>query len=206
MGVMDRLKSETAEHHARAEGKALQRAMVSGGLGAPVLADFLGQMFLVHSALEAEIERYRTAEPMLAVVPDEQRHSRRLAEDLAHFRRDPKAVNPMPSTDRLIEAIVATGGTTPAALLGLHYVLEGSMNGNRYIAMALRRTLGLAPGHGDRYLDPYGDQQRPKWIAFRAQVDALPWTAAKSDAAVTAARRMFDGVAEISDEVWARKA
>jgi hypothetical protein len=41
-------------------------------------------------------------------------------------------------------------------------------------------------------------------MAFRAAVDALPWTREKADAAVAAAKRMFDGIAEISDEVWGK--
>ncbi len=202
--VMSRLKAETSEHHTRAEGKALQRAMIQGGLERPVLADFFEQLWLVHSALEAEIDRHRDAEPMLRVVPDEQRHTPRLEEDLRHFGRAGCARTAGESTGRLIEAITADGRACPASLLGMHYVLEGSMNGNRYIAAALRKSLGLTPGNGDRYLDPYGEQQRPKWLAFRAEVDALAWTPEKADAAVAAAARMFDGIGEISDEVWAK--
>lgn len=202
--VMARLKAETTEHHARAEGKSLQRAMVSGGLGRPVLADFFEQLWLVHSALEAAIDRHRDVEQMLRVVPDEQRHSQRLEADLRYLGRESHARTTLPASGRLIDAIIEAARACPAALLGMHYVLEGSMNGNRFIAVALRRTLGLTPGHGDRYLDPYGDQQRPKWIAFRAAVDALPWTQEKADAAVAAAKRMFDGIAEISDEVWGK--
>lgn len=202
--VMSRLKSETGEHHSRAEGKALQRAMARGGIERPLLADYFEQLWLVHSALEAEIDRLRDAEPMLRVVPDEQRHTPRLEEDLRHFGRDARPAAPGGATGRLIDAIVGDARACPASLLGMHYVLEGSMNGNRYIAAALRRAMGLTPGNGDRYLDPYGDQQRPKWLAFRETVDALPWTPEKADAAVAAAAKMFDGIGEISDEVWAK--
>jgi heme oxygenase len=199
-GIMDRLKHETAEHHARAEGKDLQRSMIRGQLTRERYAAFLAQMLHVHLALEDAINSARARDARVGVVPAEQHHSGRIREDL-RFYAAPESVPALPATHALISRIRDIAAADPMAVLGLHYVLEGSMNGNRYIAMALRRAFGLSPGQGDRYLDPYGEQQRPKWIAFRAEVDRLPWSESEAAAAVEAAKAMFDGIAAISDAV-----
>lgn len=199
-GVMDRLKLETAEHHARAEGKDLQRSMVRGQLTRERYAAFLAQMLHVHVALEQAINSAKGRDARVGVVPAEQFHSDRIREDLRFYGGD-SAAPALPATQALVGKTKDITSASPIAVLGLHYVLEGSMNGNRYIAMALRKGFGLTPGQGDRYLDPYGEQQRPKWIAFRAQVDQLAWSEAEAVAAVEAAKAMFDGIAEISDAV-----
>ncbi len=200
-GVMDRLKLATADHHARAEGKDLQRALVRGQVSRERFAAFLAQMLVVHRALERAIDAAAAREPRVRVIPPEQRHSVRIEQDLRFFGLDAGTVRAMPATETLAHTIAAKTAASPMAVLGLHYVLEGSMNGNRYIAMALRKGLGLAPGEGDRYLDPYGEQQRAKWLAFRSAVDALAWSEFEVAAAIDAARAMFDGIAAISDSV-----
>lgn len=200
-GLMDRLKAETSEHHARAEGKTLQRALLKGTIGRDAYAAYLGQLLLVHTELEDAIDRARAADARLDVITPAQRHSERLVADLVSLGSVPASVTALGATEALLGEIRAA---SPAGLLGMHYVLEGSMNGNRYIAMAVRRSLQLTPGQGDRYLDPYGEQQRPNWQAFRASVDAHTWEAAAADEAVRAAQVMFDGVGAISEDVAAK--
>jgi heme oxygenase len=194
--IMQRLRAETAEHHARAEGKDLQRAMVTGRITRARYASWLQQMLLVHQALERAIDRARTECLHLGVVDAHQVHSERIAADLRHHGWDGREPAATAATSRLIGRIDAADGPT---LLGMHYVLEGSMNGNRYIAMSLRKALGLVPGQGDRYLDPYGEQQRARWAAWKEAVDAQEWSPSAADSAVAGAKVMFDGVADISE-------
>jgi len=198
MTVMERLRAETAAHHARAEGKAIQRDMVAGSIVRERYAAWLGQMLLVHRALERAIDARRSHFAPLAVVTDEQRHSARIEQDLRFYDADVPSIRPSPGAAGLIARIAEADGPT---LLGMVYVLEGSMNGNRYIVMALRKGLDLNPGEGDRYLDPYGEHQRPKWAAWKGAVDAEAISPAEADAAVAGAGAMFDGVAAISDDL-----
>lgn len=85
----------------------------------------------------------------------------------------------------------------------MHYVLEGSNNGNRFIAKAVRRALGLVEGAGDRYLDPYGDAQRGLWAHFKQRMDAAGWSGEEADAMVRAAQDTFDAVGALSEEIQA---
>jgi len=198
--IMDALKERTGEHHRRAEQQPLQRALVSGTATREQYTQWLGQMLVVHIALEREIEFCRAAEPRLAVAADDQFGHPRLAADLRTLGIDPGAIGASAATAAtaaVCEAIRAAAAVMPVSLLGFHYVLEGSKNGNRYIAIALRRGLGLSPGSGDTYLDPYGEHQRAKWQAFRAAMGGGTYSEAETEAIIGAAGAMFDGVSAL---------
>ena len=198
--LMSRLKAQTAEQHSRAEGRALQRSLATGAASRDLYADWLSQMFLVHQA----IERALAVAPSSALIDLARRspsHAAHVQSDLAALGRSQSpAPIPTSSVDRLISDFQSPT-LDPAQLFGMFYVLEGSMNGNRYIAMAIRKGLGLPPGTADAYLDPYGPRQREVWAEFRTQADAAPVSEPEVEAAVRGARRMFDAIAALSDEL-----
>jgi heme oxygenase len=203
VGVMDRLKAETSELHTQAEKMPLQHAMVTGQISREAFASFLGQLHFVHEALEKAIVDARGRCERLRVVPEEQlQHSSRIGEDLRTVGGAQPTVKINPATERVVRDMHALAASDPMALLGVHYVLEGSMNGNRYIAKAMRRGLGLEGTSGTRYLDPYGEAQREKWIGFRMAVDRLEWSGSEVEAALRGAKMMFAGMTAISAEVW----
>lgn len=198
MSIMDVLKARTAEQHRRAEQSPFMRGLVSGQVTRERYARWLGQMMHVHAALESEIVAHRAGEPRLAVASDEQFGAQRLRADLVALGVDPASVKPLAGATVLAERVRAVAAECPVALLGFHYVLEGSKNGNTYIAKALRRTLGLAPGAGDSYLDPYGDQQRARWAAFREAMGGQDYSDTDAAAVLEAACTMFDGITELN--------
>lgn len=199
--VMDRLREETREHHARAEHHAFQKALLGGRLSREQFGRWLEQMRFVHLELERLIDAARARVPALSVVRDLHRHSERLNADLRALAAGPVATAPGPGATRLIHSLRDLAANSPLDLLGSQYVLEGSMNGNKYIAMSVRRSLGLRPGEGDTYLDPYGDRQREVWTAFKADMSELPLTDAQIDRIVEAAKAMFEGVGWISEDL-----
>jgi heme oxygenase len=88
-----------------------------------------------------------------------------------------------------------------AALLGMLYVLEGSKNGGSFIARALRKSLGLAAGRGDRYFDSHGARQPEAWAGFKARMDAEAWEPAERAEMLRGAVAMFRAIQDISIEV-----
>ena len=88
----------------------------------------------------------------------------------------------------------------PLGLLGFHYVLEGSNNGSKYIAMGMGKAYGLEPGPGLRYLDPYGEAQRERWDAFRSSMESVGFSPAEKDLLVACAKEMFEALIRIGDE------
>jgi heme oxygenase len=158
-------------------------------------------MYLLHQELWRAIQRSRSKLPLLSqVVQDEGRHVANLRADLGALGVDGKVALALPATARAMAAISRTIRVQPLALLGYNYVLEGSMNGNRFIARALSRTLAVP---ALSYLDPYGDDQPAVWGAYRERMGAAGFDAEEMDHIVAAARTMFQSVAEMSDELWA---
>jgi len=199
--IMLRLRNETADLHTQAEHRPLQQALVRGTVTHEQYAAFLGQMLLVHRALDSALRNAAATNADVArVVRPEQYQEPYLLDDLRVLGTHPATVRPLPAT-RAIIGEIETPGLDPTTVLGYHYVLEGAKNGNAFIARAVRKSLGLTPGSGDRYLDPYGERQRPAWGQFKLDMDAARFSKSQSDAMVEAAKRMFAAVGQISDEV-----
>lgn len=204
--VMERLKLGTKDMHDAAEGRPFQRRMVKGGITRDEYADWLGQMYLIHRALERHLLGRLLGDPLFAAVREEQFQEPNLLADLAALGCDTHALRPLPATVTLIADVERAAAAAPLELLGYHYVLEGSKNGNRFVARQLVPALGLAPRRADRYLDPFADAQPAKWAAFKADMGAIGFDAAQIDLLVCAARRMFEGISELSDQLNASRA
>lgn len=199
------LKEGTADLHVAAERHPLQAALVRGQLSRQAFVAFLGQMLLLHRALEASIRRASSAlgpgSALARVISADQFQEVNLRADLRHFGADPDAVAPLPATERAIADLEGDERQRPLALLGWWYVTEGSKNGATFIAKALRKVYALTPGEGDRYWDPYGATQRERWAAWKQAIDAADLSDADRAHALAAAKRMFSVVAEIGDDL-----
>lgn len=206
-GLADALKAATDEHHRRAEGQPFQRSLARGAASPAAVAGWLGQMTLVHAALETGLMRLIAAQPRLQ--PLFQPHQSRI-EDLNHdliaLNAPSSGIPATPATAAMVEAIASIAAREDAiALLGPLYVLEGSQNGSRYIARALLRAWGWNGGRGPgdrmlRSLDPYGESQREIWQTFRTALNDLEVTDAQREAIIAGARATFDGITAMSIE------
>ncbi|MCG3122851.1 MAG: hypothetical protein GIKADHBN_01254 [Phycisphaerales bacterium] len=200
------LRESTAELHTQAERSALQRLLVTGRATREQYAQHLAQMLVVHRALDSALRSAATRHPAVAtVVRDEHYQEPYLIEDLAFLGVDAGSIEPVASAAAIVEEIKRVEEECPAALLGYHYVLEGANNGNRYIAKAVAGSLSVRPGEpGTRYLDPYGERQRPIWAQFKVDIDSVAVTERERARIIECARRMFEAVARIGDEVMER--
>ena len=202
MSIMTRLKSATAELHRLAEGSSLQQRLVKGALPQDLYAAFLGQMYLTHSALEDSIRDVSATHRAFAeVLRDYHWREPQLSEDLDFLGTDLDTITAIGSTGTLVDDIHRAAAEQPVALLGILYVLEGSTNGSKFIAKAIRKAYGLGQGPGASYLDPHGDLQRERWQAFKRDMDGVGFTETEASAIIDAARRMFRALTDVSDEL-----
>jgi heme oxygenase len=199
--IMARLKEETRGLHKHAESRQLQRQIARGDIDRETFAAWLGQLYLIHGALESAVVRSSEGQPVIARVAgaDRMRVPDLLA-DLAFYGVEPESVKALPATARFVEDVRRIESSRAVALLGPLYVLEGSTNGSRFLAQVLRRAWGLE-GEGLAYLDPYGDAQPERWASFKREMDGAGIGAADQDAIVDAARATFEAIAEASDQV-----
>ncbi len=203
MSIMTRLKSATADLHQAAEGSPLQRRLVKGELPRDLYAAFLGQMYLVHAALEQAVRDAAATHPgFAAVVRDYHDREPQLLEDLAFLGVTLDTIAPVAATIAMLADVERAAAERPVALLGMLYVLEGSTNGSKFIAAAIRKAYKLEPGPGVAYLDPHGDLQRDRWQAFKHDMDSVGFTEAESEAIIEAAKGVFKSLTDVSDELY----
>jgi len=199
--VMQRLKTETHDLHTHAETRTLQRAIAAGEVDRTTFTAYLGQLYHVHRSLEAALESSRDTFPIVgALATGDRMRVPDLERDLAYFGVDSEQRAAGESARRFSEQIEQARETDPVALLGALYVLEGSTNGGRFLARALRKSWDLDED-GCAYFDPYGDEQPQKWATFKQQMDEAPLDPGQEDAIVEMAKATFHVIADVSDEV-----
>lgn len=201
-GRADALKTITAEAHRYAETRPLQKLLISGTITPGRLAVYLAQLRALHALVEDLFDRH----PTIAVEigwSDHLRHSRRLEADINALDANGQVDRqPIASTQDAITAIERAVERTPASLFGFIYVLEGSMNGNRFIARVLRTKSGIADCDLS-YFDPYREEQPARWKAFRRALSDATVDPDAERPIRDAATLMFHSIATISDEVMA---
>lgn len=202
--IMTRLREETMPLHKETESGSFQVDLLSGRLPLDSYTDLLEQLLLAHRALERNLGRMAESHAAFRqVIHERQFQERNLTKDLLHFARDPNRARALPATQSFIDWIEETARSMPMALLGIHYVLEGSKNGGRFIAKAIRRAYSLAAGAGTCYLDPHGDDQQTFWQEFKTSMNRVDLTGAEADSIVEAAKETFRGIVRIHQELHA---
>lgn len=201
--IMDRLKSETRPQHDAAENSDLEKSLLSGAITREAYIELLRQRYAMHLALDPLLAQLRESHPQYAaVIPDYTMQAPYLEEDLRHFGVDPSTVQALPATAGVVERMKRDAAAAPLRLLGAHYVMEGSNNGGRFIAKGLRRLFRLEGDNGVRYFDPYGEEQRPRWAAFREAFNAFPLTPEQQDEVLAGAKQAFDDIAAMDQAVY----
>ncbi len=197
--VADLLKERTWPAHQAAERHGFQRAMLTGEAGLPPYLVQMQQMLLVHRDLEQALHA-RPTERIGAVYKQYHDRSGLIEADLATLGSAP-AAEALPSTRRMLETMSACRISGPDRLLGVLYVLEGSTNGGRYIARAIEKSYGLESRRGTSWLDPHGEEQRPRWKQFRRDISAQEWGQAELEELGVAADATFRFAAELMDDL-----
>jgi heme oxygenase len=196
-GIMARLKASTAAQHAVAESKPLEAALIEGSIGRAQYEKYLSQRWLIHRELEAATDRaLRMDNRLTSLGLPSLYQTKNLEADLAHLQSNLESIRPLPGATNLIQEIQKA---TPATLMGIFYVFEGSKNGARYISKSLAKAGQTAL----RYLDPHGEQQRPLWMKFRADMDAISWTPTEQDQMLKSAQSTFDAISSLDDAIHA---
>ena len=202
MSIMSRLKSATADLHRDAESSPLQAQLVKGLLPRDGYVSFLGQMYLIHTALEQAIRANADEHPgFAAVLRDYHWREPQLREDLVFLGTDPGAFTPAIATTAMVAEIERTADEQPVTLLGMLYVMEGSTNGSKFIAAAIRKAYGLA-GPGTSYLDPHGELQKERWQTFKRDMDGVGFDEDESLAIINAAAGVFRDLTGLSEELY----
>ena len=199
-GIMGRLKAETAEQHAIAEAKPLEAALVAGSIDHDQYKQYLGQRWLIHRELEAATDRALAEDRRLSHLGLPGLYqTANIEADLGYLGVETSTIEPLKGAQNLVGTIQQA--PSPAVLMGIYYVFEGSKNGARFIARALGKAWGKSDGEGMKYLDPHGEAQRGLWMKFREDMNAIDWSSEEQDTMVKAAQDTFDAISALDDEI-----
>ena len=199
-GIMGRLKAETAEQHAIAEAKPLEAALVAGSIDHDQYKQYLGQRWLIHRELEAATDRALAEDRRLSQLGLPGLYqTANIEADLGYLGVETSTIEPLKGAQNLVGTIQQA--PSPAVLMGIYYVFEGSKNGARFIARALGKAWGKTDGEGMKYLDPHGEAQRGLWMKFREDMNAIDWSSEEQDTMVKAAQHTFDAISALDDEI-----
>lgn len=200
-----RLREGCWDLHQSAESGGFARRMIGGTLSRDAYVAMLQSFHAPMLALDRHLRAHRADVPAIETLVDEgQMQASYIERDLADFGASVPEGPTGPAGETIINLIDRFERENPVALLGLHYVREGANNGNRFVAMKLRPALGLPHAQGLAYLDPYADQQRPRWDTFKTTLDRLEFSPEETDAMVEAARAMFQAIIDLHLELEAR--
>lgn len=198
------LKSATTENHVRAERHPIQAAILSGQISREVYGRLVAQNRHVHEAMERGFDQASRGEPRLSAMFAA--HHRRLANydaDLAVFGVAEEHRAPLPAAHAAAGWIGSLAASSPIALLGVLYVIEGSTNGGQFLSRILSKAFGSAANAGLSSLDPHGGHTRERWGAFRVGLDGLTLSTSECEAIIAAARETFDRIGAVMDDVVA---
>ena len=198
VSLSTQLKKTTWPRHQRAENSGIVKAMIQGTLPRERYVHLLGQRYMMLRRLEALLAEHVHSHPAMAVLTEPSRWiAPQMEADLRFFGVEPRSVKALEQTRAMLGFLDGLASNDLAALLGAFYVFEGSKNGARHIAKALRQAYDLAPGQGLRSLDPHGERQRPLWAQWKERLDAAPFTSDQRRAILQAACDTFDHIAAV---------
>lgn len=143
MTLMEEVRNLIAVDHDRIEKTNFSIAMMASTISSREYAFGLGQLWHVHHALEQSID---LCPELSEYFSDEMRRTATIARDLKSFGTDIGKQTVLPSTNAAIAMICSWAVSTPYALLGALYVMEGSRMGSLVIARPLAKSLGLQAG------------------------------------------------------------
>ena len=198
--LAERLRQSTKERHDAVERVALFRALRAGELPRTSLVSYLRGLTIVHAGLETALSRRFGASygPWRA-------GSTRVDDLMATL--EAAGATGMPDVPRAVDAALAWADTVMLesergpALLGMHYVLEGSQLGGHVLRDRVAGALGVAPERVTYYR---GDAALlgPRWEAYRADLNAMGLDGDEQEVLIEAAHVAYDGVEAVASAAF----
>lgn len=196
------LRESTAQQHIDAEHHPLQQSLIKGRATREQYSRWLGQMLLVHTALEEALTSAAQVSPAVKSVflPHHRRRELALA-DLTALGVAISTVTPESATLAFTARMAPLADCAPDSLIGALYVIEGSSNGGVFIAKAVERALAIEPGFATRAINPHAAATRENWAAFKSSIDSLTLDATLRAAIVEVASETFKAFTAIMDDL-----
>ena len=177
MNVLQRLKHETADAHARIEQVFDLEARTGSEIA---YRELLGRFYGFHVVWEPRVEAALDHPAFF----HERRKTPLLIRDLRTLGTGDDEIERLSLCDAHLPL------RSSAEAFGSLYVIEGSTLGGTIIARQIGRRLGLGINTGCSYFRCYGDQVGPMWKAFGAEL-LMRTRSHDEDVVIASANRTF---------------
>lgn len=176
------LREATWQDHEQAERSAYMTALLAGELPIEGYAELAAQQWFVYAALEAAADAMGTDPIAAPFVFPELTRLPAIEADLTHLVGAdwPTRIEPLPATAAYGDRIREVCFDQPGAFVAHHYTRYlGDLSGGRFIGRVVKRVYGLDDDRGAAFFtfDRIDDATAFK-DAYRARLDAAPWSAA----------------------------
>ncbi|MFB7108459.1 biliverdin-producing heme oxygenase [Streptomyces sp. NPDC056291] len=195
--VVERLRASTRAWHDALENTGFATAMVARTLPLDRYVGQLAAYRVVLDALEGELSR--AASPSIDRVWSADLAKLPLIErDLRYFAESDVRPKPWAAGERaaFAQEIRHTAASTPQALLGFLYVLEGSTLGGLVLRPYITTAYRLSDADGTAY---YGSGDRDRWARFTARMNQALSEPEAQGIVITAAHRAYHHIAAMTD-------
>lgn len=194
--LMTRLREDTRAQHEAAERNVYMGTLFAGRLPRPAFVEALRQQVVLYRGIESRLRAAAEQSPQVRAVlkPHHFVMAGITAADLADWGASADGLTANEGVAWLLAELDKVIATSPEAILGAFYVLEGSLNGAKIIGKKVREVFQVEGDKGVRHLDPHGPEMRARWMEFVMAMNQTPFDDATKDQMLKAATITFDGV------------
>lgn len=196
--LMDRLKKETKDYHAKLESLPYFTALIAHRLPLESYVNQLIALSVIFGVLEKEISTSSDVR-VSSVWSDELRKLPLLEKDIAFFK--PRVISEAKTAIEaalgMAEKIRLRRIEKPFTLLGYLYVFEGSTLGNSMHLPDISKTFHLDKRNGCLYYSSYQEQVQNHWNRFSKKMNLSVSETSLHDSIIAAAHEAFLGLAAL---------
>lgn len=184
--ILEKLKSGTSSIHNELEHNNLGVFIMDGSITLMQYETFLRQNFMVYKAVEDFINARYDKLPVALKPFAGYDKTNALAKDISGFSN---ALLPQPSG--------MTGAREESTLVGMLYVIEGSMVGGMMMSKKLERCNELSNITEHHFFSKNVTDSLSRWKRFKDAMNTTSFTKAEIQKAVQSARDTFDLFKEV---------
>jgi len=194
--LMTRLKEDTRQQHEEAEAAGYMHQLMAGRLSRDRFLASIEQTYLLHVGLTPMLKDLRQSSPKAAGVLKDYHlgHAEAAKRDLEFFGISTQGLEPNDGVRQFLADAQAVSAKHPEVLLGMFYVLEGSLNGAKILMKKYAELFQLDGVNGTQHLDPHGKEMRQRWMEFVMGMNNTPFDEPVQQAMVDAASLAFRDV------------
>lgn len=190
-----RIKAETAEAHRIVESTNFVKGILRGVMDLESFGNMQAGMYLVYSAMEAELERHKDHQLVSEVYFPELKRTEVLEDDLRFLYGESweSQIRSTPAREEYVERIHWLGDNDPGLLVAHSYTRYlGDLSGGQAVSKIARRSLDLEGRDGLRFFD-FDEVEDGKAFKneYRRRLDELPLSDVRAMEVIDEAKKVF---------------